>query len=110
MISAGCIALVMYMEARSESFLTQSQVAYVAMNRAAKEKLDICTSIKRPKSYSWMWDGENTIVDKKWLRDKMSKRLERNLIGNRLYFNECSMGKLWKTQYPVVKFDNLCFY
>ena len=110
MISASCIALVLYMEARSESFLTQSQVAYVVMNRAAKEKLTVCASIKKPRSYSWMWDGKNTPVDREWIRKTVNKPLERNLIGNRLYFNECRLGKLWRTPYTVVRINNLCFY
>ena len=113
MTSLSCLALIIYMEASTQSSFTQSLVADVAIARAEKEKLPICSSMKKPKSYSWMWDGRNTKVKKdklKTLEEIANKELKRNRIRTRFYFNECTLGKRFKTPNKMVRSEKLCFY
>ena len=115
MTTLSCLALILYMEARSEPVITQQLVASVALERAKNEKLELCSSIKKPKAYTWMWDGINTPVDKtskeytKAL--KLARQaLARQTLAGRLYFNNCTLGRRWKTSYKVIRSGKLCFY
>lgn len=113
MTPAYCLALVIYMEANTQSKFTQSLVADVAIARADKENLSICSSMKKPKSYSWMWDGKSTKVNRERLKEleKVAKEeLKRDKIRKRLYFNECNLGKRFKTENKMIRSEKLCFY
>jgi spore germination cell wall hydrolase CwlJ-like protein len=103
----------MFMEARSEPLLAQQYVASVVIERARKEEVTLCASIKKPKSYSWMWDGVNTKVPAEELkRFEMlaAEQLRKPSLSDRLYFNECSLGKRYATQFKVLRSGKLCFY
>lgn len=113
MTSAACLALLIYMEARDQSSFTQSLVADVAIARAENEKLSICESMKKPKSYSWMWDGKHTTTpaaELKKLEKVALQELKRAKIRNYLYFSNCSAGKRFKTKNKMIKSEKLCFY
>lgn len=114
MNTLACLALIVYMEARSEPVLAQTLVAQVVINRAKAEETTICNSMKRPRSYSFYWDGKPNLVKEKEVYDevlKLSNRvLKQNNLENRLYFNECSLGKRFKTKYKVQRTGKLCFY
>ena len=113
MSTLSCLALIIYMEASTETSFTQSLVADVAIARATSEQLSICQSMKRPKSYSWLWDGKATKVDKAKLKEleKVAKQeLYRSKVRKRLYFNNCWMGKRFKTENKLLRSGKLCFY
>jgi spore germination cell wall hydrolase CwlJ-like protein len=113
MTSLSCLALLIYMEASTQGSFTQSLVADVAIARAEKEKLSICASMRKPKSYSWMWDGKHTKVDTKKLKqlEKIAlQELKRVKIRTRTYFNTCSLGKRYKTKNKMIRSEKLCFY
>lgn len=113
MTSVSCLALILYMEASTQSLHTQTLVADVVIARAEKEKLSICSSMKKPKSYSWMWDRKRTKVQKEKLESLKkiaSQEIRRNKSRARLYFNECSLGKRFKTPNRMIRSEKLCFY
>lgn len=113
MSSLYCLSLIIYMEARSEPILTQQLVASVAMERAAFEQLAICSSLKKPKAYSWQWDGIATKMDEKeFTKSKRIARIElaKRSMKGRLYFNHCKLGKRFHTKFSMVRIGNLCFY
>ena len=68
MTAAACLALNIYMEARSESVTGQLMVAEVVMNRVASEKYPstVCGVVYQPHQFSWTSDGKSdTPRDKK---------------------------------------------
>lgn len=100
------------MEARGVSIQSHHYVGSVAVERAKHEGTDICTSMKKPGAYTWMWDRKNTRVDIKTLRslDKIaSHELKRPSLPGYLFFNECKV-KPYHSKNKIVKSDNLCFY
>lgn len=109
----SCLTLIIFMESRGVSDTTKNYVASVAVEKAKYEGTGVCQSMKKKATYSWMWDGRTTKVDKK-LQDSFQhiayKQLDNPSLPGRLYFNECSLGKRYKTPYKVIKSDNLCFY
>jgi len=109
----SCLTLIIFMESRGVSDTTQNYVASVAVERAKSENTGICQSMRRKATYSWMWDGRKTKVDKR-LQDSFQRiayrQLDKPSLPGRLYFNECSLGKRYKTPYKVIRSDNLCFY
>lgn len=113
MTSLTCLTLIIFMEASTQSDFTKSLVADVAIARAKKEKLSLCESMKKPKSYSWMWDGKATRTSKeelKKLEPIALKELKRTKLTNHFYFNHCRMGKRYKTANKMIKSEKLCFY
>jgi spore germination cell wall hydrolase CwlJ-like protein len=114
MSSIACLALIIYFEARGEPDLAQRMVAEVAIHRAKTEDKPICKSLKTPRSYSFMWDKHsNKIVDKVSHLEALAiarKVLAKKNVPSRLYFNECSMGKRYKTKHRIKKVGRLCFY
>jgi spore germination cell wall hydrolase CwlJ-like protein len=114
MSSIACLALIVYFEARGEPALAQRMVAEVAVHRAKTESKPICTSLRSPKSYSFMWDKiSNKIREKDAYEDAISiarRVLSIKNVPSRLYFNECSMGKRYKTQHKIRRVGRLCFY
>ena len=113
MNSLACLALVVYMESRGEALITQHYVASVAIQRAEQEEVSVCKSMKKPRAYSWLWDGVNTKVDPKQLElsKKVAKQeLQKQTLQGRLYFNECRLGKRFRTEHKMIKSGGLCFY
>lgn len=113
MNTLACLTLVLYMEARNQTTYTQSLVASVVIERAKTEHTTICKSIKRKGSYSWMWDGLNTKVDKKLfnnIKEVASSELANPTITGRYFFNEKRMGKRYKTQNKPIVSGKLIFY
>lgn len=113
MTSLTCLTLIIFMEASTQSDFTKSLVADVAIARAKKENLSICESMKKPKSYSWQWDGKLTKVTSKNLKplEKIALReLKRSKIKDHFYFNACYLGKRYKTKNKMIKSEKLCFY
>lgn len=114
MTSLACLALIIYHESRGESELTQRLVARVAIERSNHENVGICRSMHRPKSYSFMWDGKPERVDDKQAWDKAlviaGDELFESNMDNRMYFNECRLGKRFKTAYRMRRSGKLCFY
>jgi spore germination cell wall hydrolase CwlJ-like protein len=111
--SIACLSLIMYMEALNQSNYTKALVADVAIERASQEGFSICKSMKVKKSYSWMWDGKNTRVNRKLLEGLKPiavKELKKPMVTGRYFFNECTMGKRWKTKYNMIRSEKLCFY
>ena len=112
----ACLSLIMYMEALNQGDYTKALVADVAIERAKQEELSVCQSMKRKKSYSWMWDGKNTKVDNQILKDLRQiavSELKKPTITGRYFFNECrsaSKGRRYKTEYKLIKSEKLCFY
>ena len=114
MTTLACLALIVYMEARSEPELAQTLVAQVAVNRAKSEGTTICKSMRKPRSYSFYWDGRRNKITEKEVYSSVTKVANRVLtqdsIANRLYFNECSLGKRYKSSFKIKKVGRLCFY
>lgn len=113
MLEVHCIALVMYMEAQTQSIFTKSLVGSVVIERAKQENTAICKSIKKRGGYSWMWDGKHTKIKKEHLvklYPLAQKELKKPTITGRYFFNECNLGKRWRTPYRVIKSEQLCFY
>ena len=114
MSTLACLALIVYMEARSEPELAQILVAQVVINRAKAEKNTICDSMKKPRSYSFYWDNKPNLIKEKEVYNgivKLSNRvLRQNSLENRLYFNECFLGKRYKSKYKIQRTGKLCFY
>ena len=48
-----CLAANIYHEARGESLAGQMAVAMVTMNRAERQKQQVCKEVFRPKQFSW---------------------------------------------------------
>jgi len=109
-----CLSLIIFMEASIENNLTRSLVASTAIERANKEGLGICESMKKPKSYSWLWDGKRTKVKSKWLEKTYypiaRKELKKQTMVGRVYFSECKLGKRFPTPNKLIKSGHLCFY
>lgn len=114
MIELGCLALVMYMESSISSVTTQAYVASVVIERAKQDKQTICKNIHRPISYSWMFDGKNTKVDQLFLHQKLYPialaQLKKPRLVGYYYFNECRLGKRFKTKNKMIRSDTMCFY
>lgn len=113
MSSVACLALIVFMESRGESLLTQQYVASVAIERAKQEQTTICGSMKKPRAYSWMWDKKSTKVDQKQLdvlKVLASRELENPTLKGRLFFNERKLAKMWVTPYKPIVSGNLIFY
>lgn len=114
MTTLACLTLIVYMEARSEPELAQQLVAQVAINRAKSEGTTLCKSMRKPRSYSFYWDKKsNKITEKSIYRNIISlssRVLEQDSLANRLYFNECFLGKRYKSEYKMKRVGNLCFY
>lgn len=113
MTALSCLALIVAMEARGQALQTQHYVASVAIERAKEERTDICKSMKRPRSYSWMFDGVSTKVDKKSMLVATSvaaSEIKHQSLTGRLYFNERKMGKRYRTPNPLIVSGNLVFY
>ena len=113
MTTLSCLALVMYMEAQTQSEYTQRLVASVVIERAKQEDTTICKSIKKRGAYSWMWDGRNTKVDSKALaklQHVATQELKHPTMTGRYFFNECTLSRLWKTKYKMIRSEKLCFY
>jgi len=113
MTSVLCLTLIMYMEARSESPLTQSYVASVAIERAKQENKSICESMKTPRAYSWLWDGVNTKVNQKHfekIKPLATRQLQSPALRGHTFFNERKLGKRFKTHNKPITSGNLIFY
>lgn len=111
--TVACLALIMFNEARGESLQTQQYVASVAIERARQEAVPLCQSMKKPRAYSWLWDGVKTKVDPKQL-DTLKKVAVRELanptLKGRMYFNERKMGRRYRTPHKPIVSGNLIFY
>lgn len=113
MTNLACLALIIAMEARNQNDYTRSLVADVAIERAKVENVSICKSMKKKASYSWMWDGVNTKLTSEILADVTKvafKELKSPRITGRYFFNECSLGRRYKTKYTMIRSEKLCFY
>ena len=111
--AVACLSLIMYMEALNQSDYTKALVADVAIERAKQEELSVCQSMKKKKSYSWMWDGKYTKVDRKLLeglKPIAARELKKPVVKGRFFFNECSLGKRFRTDYKLIRSEKLCFY
>ena len=113
MNTLACLALVMYMEARGEPVLAKTYTAAVAVNLASQDNTSVCKSLSKKYRYSWMWDKRNTFVDKSKtlkLESVAQKVILNNPLPGYYFFNECRLGKRFKTPKEMVKAGNLCFY
>lgn len=60
-----CMALNIYFEARSQSYMEKMGVFWVTMNRVEAEEYpnDICSVVKQKHQFSWYWDGKKDSID-----------------------------------------------
>lgn len=114
MTNAACLALIIYFESRSENDLTQRYVAQVAMNKSDYYEESICKNLNRQRVYSFMFDGKPEVITE---NDSHKKAIEiaNHSIKNRtldgyLYFNECRLGRKYKTDKKMIRTKKLCFY
>lgn len=113
MSSVACLALIVFFESRGEPVLTQQYVASVAIERAKQEKVSVCESMKKPRSYSWYWDKHSNRVDQKLLKQfeiLAVKEMRNPSLKGRTFFNEKKMGRRFKTSYKPLVSGNLVFY
>ena len=113
MSTLGCLALIVAMEARNQALITQHYVASVAIERAKEEGTNICSSMKKPRAYSWLWDGKNTRVDKNSMTiatQVATKELQRQTLKGRLFFNEKRYKKRFDTPHKPIVSGDLIFY
>ena len=113
MTSLSCLALIIAMEATNQNEKTRTLVADAAIERAYQENLSICESMKVKATYSWYWDGKPNKIDKKVLSDitKLAiKEVKSPTYKGMIYFNECWLGKRWKTKNRMIRSEKLCFY
>ena len=113
MSALSCLALIVAMESRGQALQTQHYVASVAIERAKEERTEICNSMKKPRAYSWMWDGKKTKIDKVSMdvaKTVATQELKNQSLKGRLYFNERKLAKLWRTPHKPIVSGNLIFY
>jgi len=113
MTSVACLALIVFFESRGEPVLTQRYVASVAIERAKQENVHICTSMRKPRSYSWYWDKYSNKVDHEKLKGfeiLVTKELRNQTLRGRIFFNERKMGKRFRTSNKPIVSGNLVFY
>ena len=114
MTELACLALVMYMESSISSVTTQQYVGSVVIERAYQDRQSICKNIHKPTSYAWMFDGKNTKVDKTFLTKKIypiaKATIRKPALKGYYFFNECSLGKRYKTKNKMIRSDTMCFY
>jgi len=109
-----CLALIIYFESRGEPVVTQIYVAKTAIARAKQEKLSICKSMVKPKSYSFYWDRRSNLPKdgKSYIKAKLMalKAINSKKFVGTIYFNNCNLKKRYKTKTKLKKLSNLCFY
>jgi spore germination cell wall hydrolase CwlJ-like protein len=114
MTSLACLALIIYHEARSMPLQAQHLVAQVAITRAYNEKQSVCKSLNVKKGYSFMWDKRSNSmkeVKAKTIAYQVAKKsLHKHANHSYTYFNECTLGKRFKTKTRMVRIKKLCFY
>lgn len=114
MTSLACLALIIYHEARSMPLQAQNLVAQVAITRAYKEEQSVCKSLKVKKSYSFMWSGRSRGMKEAKAKTIAYQVARKNLYKHAnhsyTYFNECSLGKRFKTKTKMIRIKKLCFY
>ena len=114
MTSLACLALIIYHEARSMPLQAQHLVAQVAITRAYKEEQSVCKSLKVKKSYSFMWDRRSNSMKEDKAKTRAyqvaRKTLHNHANHSYTYFNECTLGKRFKTKTRMIRIKKLCFY
>lgn len=119
MISLTSLALIIFMEARSEPIEAQHLVARAVIERSNYFNQPIQTVLNTPKTYSFMWDGKpntirwnNSIELAAWNKavSIANEELNESSFGGRIFFNECKLGKRFPTKYKMIQSGNLCFY
>ena len=65
--SRDCLQMALYKEARGESLVTMRAVADVVLNRARKNRVTICETIKAKGQFPWAKNGIKKVTDKKFL-------------------------------------------
>jgi hypothetical protein len=92
----------------------QKLVAQVAITRAYKEKQSVCKSLNVKKSYSFMWSGRSKSmkeVKAKTIAYKVARKTLNTKTNHSFsFFNECTLGKRFKTKNRMVRVKKLCFY
>jgi hypothetical protein len=131
MTTLTCLSLIIFMEGANQSIETKDLLAEFAIEKALDTDRSICQTISDKHTYSWSWNGDLhkrgvKIFKKKNLvtvgKDELEKEaysisrtiarhaLLRQQIRKHTYFNNCTSGKRFKTAYPVLKSEKLCFY
>jgi spore germination cell wall hydrolase CwlJ-like protein len=103
------------METRSEPISSQILAANVALTRAENEYLPVCKSMRKPKSYSFMWNKTKLVMNEPEAKETAKQVALGVLNGKRIkgytFFNECkSKYKRFKTNVKLIKIGKLCFY
>lgn len=115
----SCLTLVVYMESRGLPESAQQLVAQTVINRAKKTKVSVCDEVKGFNNYSFYHDKKPELVDDIAALEKavhIAKKVVKlnDSVGyvptNYTYFNECFLGKRYKTKVPMNKIKNMCFY
>lgn len=111
MNTLACLSLIVYMEARGEPLQTKNYVVQAAYEIAEQERSTVCNTLRKRSIYSWMWDGKNTKIDKSALAElKRSLNLRQKKNFNRRFFNNCRLGRRYKTNTQMIRSGKLCFY
>jgi N-acetylmuramoyl-L-alanine amidase len=114
-----CLALTVYIEARSQPIKSQIAVAAVTVNRTRSKGFPktVCEVVKQPGQYQWVKKNKRYIISEVEAYNKaleVSKQyLKGNLpnpIGPRLFFNNTSLGKVNKSPYTTLKIKDMVFY
>lgn len=113
MIGSTCLAMIIYFEARGESELTQRYVASVAIERAKQEQVSLCVSMKKPRSYTWVWDKKPNAVPKQSLKPfevLAVNEMRKPTLRGYTFFNEHRMHRRYSTSNRLIKSGHLVFY
>ena len=112
MMSATCLAMIVFFESRGEPELTQRYVASVAIERARQEQVSLCSSMRKPRAYSWYWDKKPNAVAKelKPFEVLAVREIRKPTLTGYMYFNEYKMGRRYRTPKKLTKSGHLVFY
>lgn len=83
-----CLQYTLYRESRGESLVTMRAVADVVLNRARKNRVTICETIKAKGQFPWARHGIRRVTDKKFLTQYFKViKMSPILADDFLYFN-----------------------
>jgi hypothetical protein len=113
MMSATCLAMIVFFESRGEPVITQRYVASVAIERAKQEQVSLCSSMRKPRAYSWYWDKKPNAVAKDSLKPfevLAVREIRKPTLTGYMYFNEKKMLRRYATPKRLIKSGHLVFY
>lgn len=111
-----CLSLILDHEVRGSSFSTKVKVANIIMERANYSHENVCKVVSIPSHFDGFTLKQKVKSSKedfakiKQLAKKVIYKDVKLPLKGYLYFNNSSLGVLWKTSKKPIKEGNLIFY